>query len=163
MFRTKLLILLLTSLVISSCIKKDETVNNYQYSIGYIGGEYDGLILKNLFSTHLRSFNLYSSESNYEIITNVSHSKSLFITNINNTSDRESINSSINVKVFNKRDKCVAHTFQDEVKQFFIYASGDKFISNQKALEKIKFDNTNALIKNFINDISNIKHNCDEK
>ena len=36
-------------------------------------------------------------------------------------------------------------------------------MSNQKALEKIKFDNTEALVKGFINNIGLLKHTCDVK
>ena len=45
MFRIKLLILLLTSLLFFSCTKNNNQ-NKIKYSVGYIGGEYDGLILK---------------------------------------------------------------------------------------------------------------------
>ena len=30
-----------------------------KYSLGYITGEYDGLVLKKLFKNYLKSFNLY--------------------------------------------------------------------------------------------------------
>ena len=128
-----------------------------------IGGEYDGLILKNLLSTHLKGFNLLSNQSNYEIKSQISHSNSIFITNIDNTSDRERITSNITIDIFNKLDNCATDRYEEEVEQFFVYASSDKFMSNQKALEKIKFDNTEALVKGFINNIGLLKHTCDAK
>jgi hypothetical protein len=161
MFKIKLLTLLLTSIFLLSCTKQGENLSYNQYSIGSIGGEYDGLILKNLLSTHLRSFNLHSNQSDYEIRSGISHSNSIFITNIDNTSDRERVTSNITIDIFNKLDNCVTDRYEEEVEQFFIYASSDKFMSNQKALEKIKFDNTEALVKKFINNIGLLKHTCD--
>ena len=163
MFKIKLLTLLLTSIFILSCTRQGENLSYNQYSIGPIGGEYDGLILKNLLSTHLRSFNLHSNQSDYEIKSSISHSNSIFITNIDNTSDRERITSNITVDIFNKLNSCVTDRYEKEVEQFFVYASSDKFMSNQKALEKIKFDNTEALVKGFINNIGLLKHTCDVK
>ena len=161
MFKIKLLTLLLVSIFVLSCSKQYRSLSYNQYSIGPIGGEYDGLILKNLLSTHLRSFNLHSNQSNYEIKSSISHSNSIFITNIDNTSDRESITSNITINIFNKLDSCFTDRYEEEVEQFFVYASSDKFMSNQKALEKIKFDNTEALVKKFINNIGLLKHTCD--
>ena len=163
MFKIKLLILLLASIFILSCTKKGEGLSYNQYSMGSIGGEYDGLILKNLLSTHLKGFNLLSNQSEYEIKSQIFHSNSIFITNIDNTSDRERITSNITIDIFNKLDNCVTDRYEEEVEQFFVYASSDKFMSNQKALEKIKFDNTEALVKGFINNIGLLKHTCDAK
>ena len=163
MFKIKLLTLLLVSIFVLSCTKQDRNLSYNQYSIGPIGGEYDGLILKNLLSTHLRSFNLHSNQSNYEIKSSISHSNNIFITNIDNTSDRERITSYVAIDIFNKLDNCVTDRYEEEVEQFFVYASSDKFMSNQKALEKIKFDNTEALVKGFINNIGFLKHTCDAK
>ena len=161
MFKIKLLTLLLASIFTLSCTKKGEDLSHNQYSMGSVGGEYDGLILKNLLSTHLKGFNLLSNQSNYEIKSQISHSNSIFITNIDNTSDRERITSNITIDIFNKLDNCVTERYEEEVEQFFVYASSDKFMSNQKALEKIKFDNTEALVKGFINNIGLLKHTCD--
>ena len=163
MFKIKLLTLLLASIFTLSCTKKGEDLSYNQYSMSSIGGEYDGLILKNLLSTHLRSFNLHSKQSNYDIKSSISHSSNIFITNIDNTSDRERITSNVAIDIFNKLDNCVTDRYEEEVEQFFVYASSDKFMSNQKALEKIKFDNTDALVKGFINNIGLLKHTCDVK
>ena len=163
MFKIKLLTLLLVSIFVLSCTKQNRNLSYNQYSIGPIGGEYDGLILKNLLSTHLRSFNLHSNQSDYEIKSSISHSNSIFITNIDNTSDRERITSNITIDIFNKLNSCVTDRYEKEVEQFFVYASSDKFMSNNKASEKIKFDNTEALVKGFINNIGLLKHTCDAK
>tara|TARA_B100001093_G_C26810777_1_gene1007481 strand:- start:192 stop:683 length:492 start_codon:yes stop_codon:yes gene_type:complete len=160
MYKIKLLILLLTSVLIFSCAKENEKLPNNKYSLAYIGGEYDGLLLKNLLSAHLKNFDLYSNQSRYEIRSNISHSNNIFITNIDNTSDRERVTSNIVIEIFDKEEGCLTDNFEKEIEQFFVYASSDKFMSNQKALEKIKFDNTETLIKKFINYINNINHRC---
>ena len=46
MSKTKLLILLLASFFIFSCTKDQSYQSNQKYSLGYIGGEIDGLLLK---------------------------------------------------------------------------------------------------------------------
>ena len=49
------------------------------------------------------------------------------------------------------------------VSQFYIFASSEKFLSNQKAIKKIKKDNTEALVKQFTNELFNLKIECGEK
>ena len=53
MFKTKLLILSLISFIFLSCTKDTLDRDTTKYSLGYIGGEYDGLILKNLLTSDL--------------------------------------------------------------------------------------------------------------
>ena len=59
MFKTKLLILLLINFLFISCIKKDATQNNLKFKVGYIGGEYNGLLLKNTLSSYLNAQGIY--------------------------------------------------------------------------------------------------------
>ena len=52
----------------------------------------------------------------------------------------------------------IVRYYNDEinVSQFYIYASSDKFLSNQKQLKKLKKDNTETTVKQFINKLKNI-------
>jgi hypothetical protein len=47
MFKIKLSILLLTSFFIFSCTNNQINSSNQKYSLAYIGGGFDGLLLKN--------------------------------------------------------------------------------------------------------------------
>ena len=163
MFKIKLLILLLISLFIASCIKSDMGRNSEKFSIAYIGGEYDGLILKNTITSYLRGHNAFNPNSPYVIKANISHDEDVYITNIDNTSDRTRVDSYLSLSIMNKIEKC--HIYKDnyQVSQFYIIASGNKFLSNQVAVKKIKKDNTEALVKKFISNLNNISLICNDK
>ena len=157
MYKIKLLILLLISINIISCSQKNINKKDINYSVSYISGEYDGLILSNLLTSYMKSLNIYNQSSRYELRASISHASDIFITNIDNTSDRENITSDLIVSIVDKRYKCDAFNYSDSLSQFYIYAPSDKFLSNQNALDKIKFNNTEELIRKFINNINNIK------
>ena len=53
MFKIKLSISLLISFIFVSCAKDNLIFDNRSYSIGYVSGEYDGLVLKNLLTNNL--------------------------------------------------------------------------------------------------------------
>ena len=161
MSKIKLLILLLINICLVSCASN--VVNNdYKLSVAYIGGEYDGLVLSNQLKSHLNNFGRLDKNSNYEIQADISHSQSLFITNIDNTSDREKINSSVIVKILNKELNCFTHSYSETITQFYILASSDQFISNSTAVEEIKIENTEYLVKKFVNSLSEDAFLCDE-
>ena len=160
MYKIKLLILLLTSLFLFSCSSSNQLSNKMKMSVGYIGGEYDGLVLSNTLNSYLNNFNILDYNSNYQIQANISHSTNLFITNLDNTSDRERIISNINIKIFNKEQQCFTNSFSESVSQFYLLASSEKFISNKSASEKIKIENTENLVKKFINDIDENSFVC---
>ena len=162
MCKIKLLISLLISLLLLSCSVKNDENKRFGMSLGYVGGGYEGLILSNILEGHLRSKSIYDKGSIYIIKPKIKHSKSLFITNIDNTSDRENVITSINLVIFNNDIGCNIFSFTDEISQFYIYSSGEKFISNTKALEKIKYNNTEELVKKFMNKIRHIDKNCEE-
>ena len=88
MFKIKLLILLLISYLITSCINNTEDYK-FKMNVAYIGGEYEGLILSNQLKSQLNNFNMLDINSQYEVQANISHSQGLYITNIDNSSDRE--------------------------------------------------------------------------
>ena len=160
MSKIKLLILLLTSLFLFNCSSNNQLSNNTKLSVGYIGGEYDGLILSNTLISYLNNFNILDQNSNYEVQSNISHSANLFITNVDNTSDRERVISNIDIKIFSSELNCFTYSLNESVSQFYILASSDKFVSNKSALENIKIENTEYLVKKFINDLDENSFDC---
>ena len=86
----------------------------------------------------------------------------MFITNIDNTSDREKITTTLFAKIVNKVSKCEIYSDEIGISQFYIYASSDKFLSNQRAVKEIKKQNTEATVKRLVNKLRIIKNECDE-
>ena len=162
MSKIKLLILLLINVSLISCVSNTENFN-FKLSVAYIGGEYDGLVLSNQLKSHLNNFGMFDRSSRYEIQANISHSQNLYITNIDNTSDREKINSSVDIKILNKELNCFTHSYSETITQFYILASSDQFISNTTAVEEIKIENTEYLVKKFLNSLSKEEFVCDEQ
>ena len=99
MFKIKLSILLLTSLFIFSCTNNQINTSDQRYSLAYIGGGFDGLLLKNYLISSLKNLDMYDPSSNYEIKANITHVSNLFITNSDNTSDREKISTRLSVQI----------------------------------------------------------------
>jgi len=107
-------------------------------------------IAKNLFPWML--------QSKLKINGKISHSGELFITNLDNTSDREKILSTLEVSINNK--ECKVYKSTNSISQFYLIASSAKFKSNTAAINKIKSDNTEILVKNIINDVLDKKLDC---
>ena len=162
MYKIKSLILLLINIALASCTSNTGGYD-FKSSVGYIGGEYDGLVLSNQLKSHLSNFGMLDKNSNYEIQANISHSQKLYITNIDNTSDRERINSSVDIKIWNKELICYTYAFSETISQFYVFASSDQFISNNIAVEEIKIENTEYLVKKFINGLSKDAFKCNEQ
>ena len=162
MSKIRLLILSLTSILLFSCTSS-QNGNKIKLSISYIGGGYDGLILSNKLKSHLNNLNMLDNHSRFQIDASISHTTNLYITNIDNTSDRERVNSSINLKIYDSELDCYTYEYEDSISQFYVLAAGDKFISNKNAEEKIKEENVDYLIKVFINNLNNSKFNCNDK
>ena len=160
MFKIRLLILLSISISLFSCTKNNLNHQSQKYSVAYIGGELDGLILKNILTENLKAFSIYDSLSNYSIQSSVTHSLNLYITNIDNTSDRQNITSTLSTKIIDKRNDCTLYEKSNSVSQFYIFASSDKFLSNQKAEKKIKKDNTEVLVRKLINNLNEEETVC---
>ena len=160
MSKIKLSILLLISFFILSCANNQIKYNNQKYSVAYIGGEYDGLLLKNYLKSSLKNLDIYDQNSKFEIQATISHSSVLFITNTDNTSDREKISTNLNVLIKDNQINCIIYEDDINVSQFYIYASSDKFLSNQKAVKEIKKDNTEATVKEFINQLFVNENKC---
>ena len=163
MSKIKLSILLLISILIFSCTAHQTNNLNQKYSVAYIGGEFDGLLLRNYLVNSLKNLNIYDQKSKYEIKASIEHGTNLFITNIDNTSDREKITTNLYMRITNILSNCEIYYDEIKVSQFYIYASSDKFLSNQKAVKKIKKENTEAAVKQFINDLMYVEVKCNEK
>ena len=161
MYKIRLLILLFISLAFVSCTNNNKS-SEFNLSIAYISGEYDGLLLSNQLKSYLNNFGMLKTNSNYELQGSISHSSNLFITNIDNTSDREKIESSIDLKIYDKLNKCFTFRFNENVSQFYILSASDKFTSNKTAVEEIKFGNTEYFVKRFINSLSRDSFICNE-
>ena len=159
MFKIKLLILYLISYFFISCTINKEG-NNFKLSLAYIGGEYEGLILSNQLKSQLNNLGILDESSRYEIQANISHSQNLYITNIDNTSDRELINSYVDIKIFNKKLSCITYEYNETISQFYVLASGDQFISNNTAVEEIKIENTEYFVMSFINSLTERSFTC---
>jgi len=160
MSKIKLSILLLISFIIFSCTNNQANNSNQKYSLAYIGGKYDGLLLKNYLTSGLKNLDIHDQNSDFVIQASINHSKNLYITNIDNTSDREKINTKLFIKIINEKSDCIVFNDEINVSQFYIYASGDKFLSNQAAVKKIKKDNTESSVRQFINKLKKIENQC---
>ena len=106
---------------------------------------------------------MFDKNSNFEIQADISHSQNLYVTNIDNTSEREKIDSSLNAKIFDKKLSCITYTYNETISQFYVLASSDQFISNSTAVEEIKFENTEHLVKKLVNSLSEEAFVCDEQ
>ena len=159
MFKIKLLILLLSSAFLFSCSHQKNLIKN-KYSLAYVGGSVDGLLLNNLLINHLKNLKLYDQHSTYVIEAQIKHSDNLYITNIDNTSDRKKILSYMSVRVINKKDECIILNVSFSESQFYIFSTNDKFLSNQKAEKEIRRDNTENLVKKLINNLDQIDLTC---
>jgi hypothetical protein len=161
MYKIKLSILLLISFLLISCTNSNlQSDQKTQYAIDYITGGYDGLVLKKLLQANLKGFLIFNPESDIIIQPSIGHQTEVFITNIDNTSDRERVSTNLQVNIFDKKNDCFIATFDEDASQFFIYASNEKFLSNESALESIKYDNTEELVKTFINSLKKIERVC---
>ena len=162
MYKIKLLILLLINITLISCTNSTE---NYKFklSLAYISGEYDGLVLSNQIKSHLSNFGMFDKNSKYEVQAKINHSQNLYVTNIDNTSDREKIDTSVNIKILNKELMCFTHSYIETISQFYVIAPSDQFISNSTAVEEIKIDNTEYLVKKFVNSLSEEAFVCDDQ
>ena len=150
MFKIKLLILLLSSILVSCATSYK--VNNPKLDLNYIAGGVDGLIMNNMLTNYLQNYNLYDKNSNFKVDASISHSGNFFITNIDNTSERNLVSSTLNIKIMNKVSNCEIYQSNNEISQFYIVVSSNQFTSNDAALEKIKKENAENLVKLFLED-----------
>jgi len=150
MFKIKLLILLLSSILVSCTTSLK--VDNPKLDLNYIAGGVDGLIMNNMLTNYLQNYNLYDKNSNFKVDASISHNSNFFITNIDNTSERNLVSSTLNIKIMNKVNNCEIYQSNNEISQFYIVVSSNQFTSNDAALEKIKKENAENLVKLFLED-----------
>ena len=162
MFKIKLLILLLASFLLSCTSNKDNNVKNDRYAVEYIAGEFDGVVLRNFLTNNLSLKQMYDEHSDKRINAKINHQSNLYITNIDNTSDRENILSKLNISIKDLDKNCIIFEDESSLSQFYIFAPSDQFLSNQKAIKEIKRRNTETLVVNLINKINNIGKDCIE-
>ena len=162
MFKTRLSILLLTSFFIFSCTNTQIKSSNQKYAVAYISGGFDGLLMKNYLVSNLKNLDIYDPNSDYEIKASIQHRTNVYITNIDNTSDRERVTTKLIFQVNNNVSNCPLIKDEINISQFYIYASADKFLSNQTALREIKKDNTESSVNQLIRKLINIDNTCDE-
>ena len=103
---------------------------------------------------------MYDPLSNFTIQAGVGHSGNVFITNIDNTSDRENVSTRVEINILDKRNDCITFNFNETIDYFYIYASSETFSSNQKAVEEIRYYNTETLIKKFITNLEDSSFIC---
>ena len=163
MFKIKLLISSLISFIVLSCTGISTPKNTAKFSLSSVGGGYDGLLLYNNLDTHLSSYGMVDEDSKYEIRSSIGHSTGVYVTNIDNTSNRESITSELALIIYDKELNCTAYEYNNKIYQFYIYASNEKFISNKIALKKIKNENTEELVKKFTNILMDENVECEAK
>ena len=162
MFKIKLSILLLISFFSYSCTNNQINSSNQKYSLEYIEGGFDGLLLKNYLLAGLKNLDIYDSNSNYKIKANISHDSNLFITNLDNTSDRERISTKLTFQITDSSSNCQILSDEINISQFYIYASSDKLLSNQTAVKNIKKVNTESSVRRLISKLTTMSNKCDE-
>ena len=158
MFKIKLLILLLSSILVSCTTSLK--VNNPKLDLNYIAGGVDGLIMNNMLTNYIQNYNLYDKNSNFKVDASISHKTNFFITNIDNTSERNLVSSQLNLTIMDKVNNCKIYQSNNEISQFYIVVSSNQFTSNDAALEKIKKENTENLVKLFLEDYLFNTYNC---
>ena len=162
MLKIKLLILSLTSLIFIACSSNQPNKDQYKYSLDYIGGGFDGLLLHNLLNNYLKNSNLLDQSSKFKISANIEHVSNVYVTNIDNTSDRENIKSSTSFSIMDTEKNCLIMSDSYSVSQFYIYASSEKYFSNQVAIKEIKKNNTEEIIRKIITKLKTNKMQCNQ-
>ena len=147
MFKIRSLILLLISLTIISCASKK--VTSSQFNLKYIEGGESGVLYANYLKMYLKSLDMLNDQSGYSISTSINHEISVFITNVNNTSDREMITSTVKASIKDEDQNCLLINYENNVKQFYVITSNINSTSNTKAVENIKKNNSEILAKEF--------------
>ena len=99
----------------------------------------------------LVSNNFYNDSSYFTINASIEHGGEIYITNVDNTSDRERIRSSINISIYDELNKCFVLRYDESISQFYVIVSSKFFESNNFAKEEIQEQNTEILIDLFIN------------
>ena len=93
-----------------------------------VGSEVGGLCYN---VTYENAQGIYNESSEYEIKANITHGSNLYITNIDNTSDRERITSTLSITIIDNQSACQIYDYNQTISQFYIFAASDLFLSNK--------------------------------
>ena len=159
MCKVKLLILLLISSFLFSC-SSSPVQSKHSFSLDHVGGAEDGLIFSNLLKSYLNDYGLLNPRSRLMIKASITHEQELYVTNVDNTSDREKIKSNITLSIFDQLNDCNIFHYKSSENQFYVITDTVNFTSNNVAVEQIKFRNSEALIQKLIPHIVDIEVNC---
>ena len=164
MFKIKLLTLFLTSIFFISCSKKVDLKK--QYNVKLVSGE-NNFSYQNTLIQYLDSMKLYSStNNNYLIQISPNLSQSVFITNIDKTSDRKKITLSITYNVFkilgSLNVECNVFSQKYKRSSTYLFASGEFNQSNVAADEEVTQNLISLITNDFIDDLlqSNKRERC---
>ena len=164
MFKIKLLTLFLTSIFLISCSKKVDLKK--QYNVKLVSGE-NNFSYQNTLIQYLDSMKLYSStNNNYLIRISPNLSQSVFITNIDKTSDRKKITLSITYNVFkilgSLNVECNVFSQKYKRSSTYLFASGEFNQSNVAADEEVTQNLISLITNDFIDDLlqSNRRERC---
>ena len=160
MFKIKLLISLLISFFFFACETSTLKKTENKFSLAYIGEEYDGLVLKNLLISYLNSYDLYDEKSRIIIKTDINHQSNLYITNLNNTSDREKIISTVFLEVIDEKNNCQLLKTNIQNSQFYVFSESSKLFSNETASKEIKYSNTEQIVKKLVKQLYKLDDEC---
>lgn len=162
MFRIKLLILLLSSLIFYSCTSAPESKNNLKFNLNYISGGEDGLILSTNLNSRLNMMGANDPDSKFSISASIAHNERFFVTQIDSTSDRKEIITTLTATVFDNNNQCNVYEYKNNISQFFVLSSSIYYLSNQKAILEIKKRNTEILSEKFINKLMYAELYCSD-
>ena len=79
----------------------------------------------------------------------ISHNTNFFITNIDNTSERNLVSSTLNINIMDKVENCEIYQSNNEILTVLYCCQLKSILPATCCLEKIKRDNTENLIKLF--------------
>ena len=70
------------------------------------------------------------------------------------------VDSDLSIEIIDRRFNCITNKFEANASQYYLFADTAKFISNSQAEKKIKEENTEILVKEFISEIRKPKSIC---
>ena len=156
---TILLVIYEKSKFVSKRVIIDFLVNNYHIKLLSIklGGSFEHILNNPKSNSNLISYECIKDTSYVNGNKNIPLEYSLLTTE---EKQEYSNRCNLNQWILPKELDCVIFKFNNEISQFYIYASSEKFLSNTKAVESIKYNNTEELVRNFTNDLTKIKPAC---
>tara|TARA_B100001027_G_scaffold194855_1_gene150880 strand:- start:643 stop:903 length:261 start_codon:yes stop_codon:yes gene_type:complete len=68
--------------------------------------------------------------------------------------------SNLSIDITDSENECSIYKFNKNISQFYVLADNSTYISNKSAFEKTKDENTDSLVKYFINDLNKKENRC---